>query len=152
MLPQFSTFCIERDGVALHGRSKISANGQGAPTDLRGYGDSGRPAAFAPEALTEYERCAKIASSGHSIAEDYRASATIDRDHDRANVQLGRKLHQPLHVLWGEQGAVGQCFDVMAMWRDQACHVTGRTIPCGHYIAEEDPAALLDEAFQFFRS
>ena len=108
--------------------------------------------AFSPEALAEYERCANIAGSGHSIAEDYRASATIDLDHDRADVQQGRKLPQPLHVLWGEHGAVGHCFDVMALWRARADCVTGQPVACGHYIAEENPADLLDQAFQFFRS
>ena len=109
-------------------------------------------AAFAPEALAEYERCATIAGTAHSICEDYRASATIDLDHDRRDVSENQKLHQPLKVLWGEHGAVGQCFDVLSLWRERASHVSGKALPCGHYIAEENPAALLDEIFQFFRS
>jgi haloacetate dehalogenase len=108
--------------------------------------------AFAPEALAEYERCAQIAGSGHSIAEDYRASASIDLEHDRADVLAGRKIAQPLRVLWGEQGIVGKCFDVLTLWRARAEQVSGQSVPCGHYIAEELPAVLLDEAFQFFRS
>ena len=109
-------------------------------------------AAFAPEAMAEYERCAQIANSGHSIAEDYRASASIDLEHDRADVGLGHKIQMPLRVLWGEQGIVGACFDVLALWRQRAQQVSGQSVPCGHYIAEELPAVLLDEAFQFFRS
>ena len=108
--------------------------------------------AFAPEAMAEYERCAQIAGSGHSIAEDYRASASIDLDHDRTDVMEARKIDQPLRVLWGEQGIVGQCFDVLALWRERAQKVSGQSVPCGHYIAEELPAVLLDQAFQFFRS
>ena len=108
--------------------------------------------AFAPEALAEYERCAQIAGSGHSIAEDYRASASIDLEHDRADVQSASKIDQPLRVLWGEEGIVGKCFDVLALWRERAHQVSGRSLPCGHYIAEELPAVLLDEAFKFFRS
>ena len=108
--------------------------------------------AFAPEALAQYERCAQIAGSGHSIAEDYRASAGIDLDHDRADVLIGHKIQQPLRVLWGEQGIIGTCFDVLALWRERAQRVSGQSVPCGHYIAEELPAVLLDEAFQFFRS
>ena len=109
-------------------------------------------AAFAPEALAEYERCAQIAGSGHSIAEDYRASASIDLAHDRADVSIGRKVSQPLRVLWAEQGIVGKCFDVLALWRERAEQVSGREVACGHYIAEELPAELLAEAFDFFRS
>lgn len=109
-------------------------------------------AAFAPEALAEYERCAQIAGTGHAICEDYRAGATIDLDHDRADVAAGRKLAQPLRVLWGKNGAVGENFDVPALWRERADEITGRSLPCGHYIAEEAPALLLEEAFKFFRS
>jgi haloacetate dehalogenase len=109
-------------------------------------------AAFAPEALADYERCVKIPGTAHSICEDYRASAGIDLDHDRADVAANQRLQQPLRVLWGEHGAVGQCFDVLGLWQARALEVSGRALPCGHYIAEENPAALLEEAFQFFRS
>jgi haloacetate dehalogenase len=63
----------------------------------------------------------------------------------------GEPLHQLVRVLWGEHGAVGRCFDVPALWRERAQQATGRSLPCGHYIAEEAPALLLEEAVQFFR-
>jgi len=108
-------------------------------------------AAFAPEALAEYERCAGLSGTAQSICADYRASAGIDLEHDRADIAGGRLLEMPLHVLWGEHGAVGRCFDVLPLWRERARQVTGRSLPCGHYIAEEAPPLLLHEAFQFFR-
>jgi haloacetate dehalogenase len=55
-------------------------------------------------------------------------------------------------VLWGEHGAVGRCFDVPALWREVAADFSGRSLPCGHYIAEEAPGLLLDESHSFFRS
>lgn len=106
--------------------------------------------AFAPEALAEYERCIVQPGSAEAICADYRASAGIDLVHDRADVAAGRRLEQPLRILWGEHGAVGRNFDVLALWRERASQVTGRSLDCGHYIAEEAPAPLLDEAFQFF--
>ena len=109
-------------------------------------------AAFAPDALAEYERCAQIPGTAHAICEDYRASATIDLAHDRADAVAGRQLQQPLRVLWGEHGAVGQCFDVLALWRQRAVDVTGASLPCGHYIAEEAPALLLSQALDFFKT
>jgi haloacetate dehalogenase len=109
-------------------------------------------AAFAPEALAEYERCIRIPGTAQSICADYRASAGIDLEHDRADVAAGRRLALPLRVLWGEHGAVGRNFDVLALWRERADDVTGRSLPCGHYIAEEAPALLLDETLSFFRS
>lgn len=109
-------------------------------------------AAFAPEALAEYERCIARPGSAQSICEDYRASAGVDLEHDRSDVQAQRLLSQPLRVLWGDKGAVGANFDVLGLWRERAVSVTGRALPCGHYIAEEAPALLLQEAFEFFRS
>jgi haloacetate dehalogenase len=108
--------------------------------------------AFAPEALAEYERCIAIPGTAGSICADYRASAGVDLVHDEADVAAGRKILQPLRVLWGDHGAVGRCFDALALWRERAEQVTGRSLPCGHYIAEEAPELLLDEAFSFFRS
>ena len=108
--------------------------------------------AFSPAALAEYERCAQIAGTGMSICEDYRAAATIDLDHDRADVAGGARLAQPLRVLWGEHGTVAKCFDVLALWRERASNVSGLSLPCGHYIAEEAPALLMDEASHFFRN
>ena len=107
---------------------------------------------FTPEALAEYERCAAIAGTGSSICEDYRASAGIDLEHDRADVQAGRRLTQPLRVLWGEHGAVGRCFDVLALWRERASQVTGQSLPCGHYLAEELPDQVAAQALNFFQS
>ena len=109
-------------------------------------------APFAPEALAEYERCAAIPGTSVAICEDYRASASIDLDHDRADVAADRRLTQPLRVLWGAHGAVGKCFDVLALWRDRADDVSGRAVDCGHYVPEEAPDDIVREALAFFRS
>jgi haloacetate dehalogenase len=108
--------------------------------------------AFAPAALAEYERCVSIPGTAAAMCADYRASAGIDLEHDQAEIAAGRKLTQPLRVLWGEHGAVARCFDVAALWREVADQFTGRSVPCGHYIAEEAPALLLEESESFFRS
>jgi haloacetate dehalogenase len=108
--------------------------------------------AFAPEALAEYERCIKIPGTAQAICEDYRASAGIDLVHDRADIAAGRQLQQAVRVLWGDHGTVGKCFDVLALWRERASNVSGRGLPCGHYIAEEAPELLLEQALKFFKS
>jgi haloacetate dehalogenase len=109
-------------------------------------------AAFAPEALAEYERCIALPGTAPALVADYRASAGVDLQHDEADRDAGRKLAQPLRVLWGEHGAVGRNFDVPALWRAAADQFTGRSLPCGHYIAEEAPSLLLEEATLFLRS
>ena len=107
-------------------------------------------AAFAPEALAEYERCIALPGTATGICGDYRASAGIDLEHDRADRAAGRLLTMPVRVLWGANGVVGRCFDVMALWKDAAREVSGRALPCGHYIAEEAPGELLPEMLAFF--
>lgn len=109
-------------------------------------------AAFTPEALAEYERCAALPGTAQAICEDYRASATLDLVHDRETLASRQRLVMPLRVLWGAHGAVGACFDVLALWREHFATVTGEALPCGHYIAEEAPERLLHEALDFFRS
>ena len=109
-------------------------------------------AAFDALALAEYERCAALPGTAESICEDYRASAGIDLEHDRADIAAGRRLTQPMRVLWGQHGAVGRCFDVVALWRERAEQVTGEPLPCGHYIAEELPDALISQALSHFSS
>lgn len=109
-------------------------------------------APFTAQALAEYERCAAIAGTGSSICEDYRASAGIDLEHDRADVDARRRLAQPLRVLWGEHGAVGRCFDVLSLWRERATQVSGESLPCGHYLAEELPEQVVAQALTFFQS
>jgi haloacetate dehalogenase len=56
-----------------------------------------------------------------------------------------------LHTLRGGHGAVGQCFDVLCLWRERDCDLSGLSLPCGHYIAEEAPA-LLAQALNFFKT
>jgi haloacetate dehalogenase len=117
---------------------------------VMGRGHAGL-SAFAPEAFAEYERCAAIAGSAQAMCADYRASAGVDLVHDREDIAAGRKITQPLRVLWGAQGVVGACFDVPALWRERAAQVTGAAFECGHYVAEEAPDALLREAIPFLK-
>jgi haloacetate dehalogenase len=104
---------------------------------------------FDPRALAEYERCFALQGAVHSMCEDYRASASIDLDHDRADA--GQKIACPLHVLWGEHGVVHRLFTPISDWQEKcALPVTGRPLPSGHYIAEELPEILAEELRAFF--
>lgn len=112
-------------------------------------GRSAGLAPFDPRALAEYQRCLALPGAARGICEDYRAAATIDLEHDRADRDAGRRLAMPLLALWGGQGVVGRCFDPLAQWRLVAQDVRGEALPCGHYIAEEAPAALLERVLPF---
>jgi haloacetate dehalogenase len=110
----------------------------------RGFGP------FDPKAMAEYERAAASAGWVHGVCEDYRASATIDLEHDQASRDTGHKITMPLQVLWGDQGVIQRCFEPLALWQAQALlPVQGQALACGHYVAEEAPQALLAQALPF---
>ena len=104
---------------------------------------------FAPEAWAEYERCF-TPGAVHASCEDYRAAATIDLEHDRADLEAGRRVRAPLLALWGAHGVVERCFDTLDEWRRVADDVRGRALPSGHYIPEEVPELLIQELEKFF--
>lgn len=84
----------------------------------------------------------------HASCEDYRAAATIDLAHDRAD--RDKKLPMPVQALWGEAGFVGQTYDVIAAWQDVAETVTGHSVPGGHYLPEEAPTQTADALLSFW--
>lgn len=108
-------------------------------------------APFTDAALAEYLRCLKLPGAAHGLCEDYRASAGVDLEHDRADIEAGRMVECDMLALWGADGAVGKCFQPLDEWRKVARRVTGHALPCGHYIAEEIPERLLEEVLPFLR-
>ena len=98
-------------------------------------------------AFAEYLRSFQSPGSIHSTCEDYRAGATIDIEHDGAD--LDRKIACPLLVLWGERGVWPKVFDVLGTWKERAANATGKQVPTGHFIAEEKPDMLLAELNSF---
>lgn len=116
---------------------------------LGGWGSHGLEI-FDPRALAEYERCFGDPAAIHAMCEDYRAAASIDLAHDRADAQA--RIACPLHVLWGERGVVHRLFAPLTDWRVKASGaVTGRSTPGGHYIAEETPEILVAEMRSFLQ-
>jgi haloacetate dehalogenase len=105
---------------------------------------------FSEEALAHYLRCFRDEAVIHGSCEDYRAAASIDIAHDDADD--GKKIHAPLLVLWGKHGVIERCFDAMALWRQRATHVTGHSLPGGHYLAEELPDEVSAAFAAFFLS
>lgn len=109
---------------------------------------SGKDAEFDEYAVKEYVRCFSDPEAIHASCNDYRASATIDLEHDEED--LGRKIQCPLLVLWGGQGFVHRTYDVLGTWRDKAVNVTGHPLDCGHFVPEEQPDKVVYELREFF--
>jgi len=76
-----------------------------------------------------------------SIVADYRASAGIDVDHDRADRDAGNRLPMPVTVLQQDWGAA-LGFDAAALWEAWAADLQHSTVTCGHFMAEEAPADI----------
>jgi haloacetate dehalogenase len=103
---------------------------------------AGDPDAFAAEAVAEYVRCFSDPAAIHASCEDYRAGATVDDEHDAAD--LGRRrIACPLLVLWGDRGIARRAEDPLAAWRRWAGDLRGQGIPAGHFLPEEAPAETL---------
>jgi haloacetate dehalogenase len=103
------------------------------------------PAKLEPEAFADYLRCFENPETIRATCDEYRAGASIDLEHDRAD--RGRRLTMPLLMLWGKRSSQGSGYDVLAVWREHAENVRGHAIDSGHFIPEEAP----DDAYQALR-
>ncbi len=117
---------------------------------LGGWG-AGSMQHIEPEAMAEYERCFARPAAIHAACEDYRASAGIDLEHDRASRAAGQRIACDTLVLWGSRGVVHAQFDPMALWRAQcAAGLEGEVMDAGHFIPEELPAPTAARLLSFF--
>ncbi|MBW0118862.1 alpha/beta fold hydrolase, partial [Pseudonocardia abyssalis] len=86
----------------------------------------------------------------HAMLEDYRAGASIDLEHDRAD--LDRRVTAPLLALWGARSVVGASpIDPLEVWRERGDDVRGATVDAGHFLVEEAPQATLAALRSFLR-
>ena len=116
------------------------------------FGQWGRDSsAFTKEAFNEYLRCF-TPETIHASCEDYRASATIDIEHDQIDLDHGNKIKCPLLCLWGTKGFVGRKYDVVQEWSVWADQVQGFGINSGHYLPEEAPEATLKALLDFLEN
>jgi haloacetate dehalogenase len=106
------------------------------------------PAKLEPEAFVEYLRCFKNPATIRATCDEYRAGATIDLVHDRAD--QGHRLTMPLLMLWGERSSQGSGYDILSVWRDHAEHVTGHAVNSGHFLPEEAPEDTYRALRDFF--
>jgi haloacetate dehalogenase len=83
-----------------------------------------------------------------AMCEDYRAGASIDREHDDAD--RGRLIECPVLALWGTRGALEFLYgDVIEVWRSWARDVRGRGVDASHFLAEDRPDEVAQELTAF---
>jgi len=97
-----------------------------------------------PDAIPAGIRSAYLTASREavrSIVADYRASATIDVEHDEAARLAGNRLEMPVTVLQQDLGpAFGSVF--ARSWQAWAPDLEHATLGCGHFLPEEAPAEV----------
>ena len=103
-----------------------------------------------PEAHADILRTFRIPGTIHAGCEDYRAAASIDLEHDEAD--LATQVGCPLLALWAQEGAMNRLFDVLAAWRERASDVRGKVLPGGHFLPEGTPEQTLSELQTFLRT
>jgi haloacetate dehalogenase len=111
---------------------------------FRGVSDNAMP----KEVFAEYARCFNDPATLHAMCEDYRAAASIDLQHD--NADLNKRIECPLLVLWGDRGAMHGLYDVLATWRERAKDVRGLALPGGHWLPEQVPDETYLALHSFF--
>jgi haloacetate dehalogenase len=105
--------------------------------------------AFPEEVIGEYRRCFGDRPTIAATCADYRASAGIDLEHDRSD--LDRKITCPTLVLWGKKGVIERQYDALSLWRERAIEVTGKAIDSGHFLPEEAPEETYQAIIDFLR-
>jgi len=104
--------------------------------------------AFTKAAFSEYLRCL-TPETIHASCEDYRASASIDIQHDQVDIDRGNIIRCPVLCLWGEKGFVGKKYNMVSEWSKWSTQVEGAVIPCGHYLPEEAPKETVEALLKF---
>jgi len=99
-------------------------------------------------ALADYERSFAQPATVVACCEDYRAGATVDVAHDRADRDAGRKLTCPVLAMWAIRYLSSQ--SPLATWQRWADDVREVALDCGHFVAEEQPQACAQALAEFF--
>ncbi|VTU18108.1 Fluoroacetate dehalogenase [Variovorax sp. PBS-H4] len=118
-------------------------------------GGWGSPAgAFGAEVRSAYIDALRDPAHVHAICEEYRAAATLDREHDQADLGAGRRIGCPVLALWGAGGALDTWYTreggPLALWRAWSDDVQGHAVDAGHFFPEEAPGPTAEALQRFF--
>jgi haloacetate dehalogenase len=106
---------------------------------------------FDPRAVRSYLEPFEDPERVKAACEDYRAGAYQDFEHDKADLEAGRKISVPLHVIWGSKGiASAAAASPIENWRRWATTVSGEAVEAGHFMCEENPGATETALLAFF--
>ncbi|GGL11614.1 alpha/beta fold hydrolase [Mangrovihabitans endophyticus] len=105
----------------------------------------GDPGAMGAENFAEFHAATRDPDTVRAMLEDYRAGLGVDRDHEEADRQAGRRIGCPTLLLWSTRDDLERLYgDPVAVWEPWAPILSGTAIDSGHHMAEENPAAVTD--------
>ena len=81
-----------------------------------------------------------------SSCEDYRAGASIDREHHNKDKI---KVLSPTLILWGKNSLVGKNFKPLEVWKSYCKNLSGYCLKGGHYLPEENPKEVAEKILSF---
>jgi haloacetate dehalogenase len=108
---------------------------------------------FGREILDEYVATYRDPARVHGICEEYRAAATIDVEHDRADKEASKRIECAMLHLWAEGGPLDTFYakdgGPLGIWRQWAPRAQGQAMKGGHFFPEENPddTAILVQRF-----
>jgi haloacetate dehalogenase len=106
---------------------------------------------YPAEVLAVYRAQLDDPGAVEAICEDYRAGASVDREHDEAD--RGRRIGCPVLALWGTRGALELLYgDVVAVWREWAEDVRGHGVDATHFLVEDRPEEVAVELIGFLEA
>jgi haloacetate dehalogenase len=107
--------------------------------------DPSDPEGYPADVLAAYRAQLDDPEFRTAICEDYRAGATIDREHDAADRAAGRRITCPTLALWGTRGALEVLYgDVVDVWRPWCDDVAGHALDASHFVVEDRPAEVAE--------
>jgi haloacetate dehalogenase len=118
-------------------------------TCLTGWG-AARLSDFDPQCLAEYRRTWRDPAMIHGSCADYRAAATIDLEHDLADLE--QPIRCPTLVLYGALGVMAKLFDIPAQWRRRCPGAIDAALPGGHFFVDQFPEQTAHLLLQFLDS
>jgi haloacetate dehalogenase len=120
---------------------------------LGGWGTPSK--VFPAQVRATYVEALRDPAHIHAICEEYRAAATLDRQHDESDRTAGRRITSPLLALWSAEGALDTWYvddgGPLAIWRAWGEDVGGHAVEAGHFFPEEAFEETSETLSRFFR-
>lgn len=107
------------------------------------------PDVIHPVAMADYIDMLSQPDRVHATCEDYRSEHHTDITLDQHDRSSGTRIQCPVQVLWATEGSLAEIADPLAVWEPWCTRLTGGPIESGHFIPEENPAALLERMLPF---